>query len=140
MSADGNVTVSMRQKQLAPLANVPTREMIQRFESELRAQISQGQLQAIEDNAQHTFAGGIYSRQILIPKGAWITGKIHRTAHLNIMASGDITVWTDDGMKRLQGYNVIPGTPGTKRVGYAHEDTIWVTLHATHETNLDLLE
>jgi hypothetical protein len=30
--------------------------------------------------------------------------------------------------------------PGTKRVGYAHEDTIWTTIHATEETDMEKVE
>ena len=30
--------------------------------------------------------------------------------------------------------------PGTKRIAYAHEDTVWATVHGTHERDLDKIE
>jgi hypothetical protein len=88
----------------------------------------------------HHFADGIYAREITIPAGTLLTGKVHKTEHLNIVSKGDITVWTEHGMKRVQAPFTMVSKPGTKRVGYAHEDTVWTTIHATKETDLDKLE
>ena len=30
--------------------------------------------------------------------------------------------------------------PGTKRIGYFHEDSTWITVHPTNETDLNLIE
>jgi hypothetical protein len=30
--------------------------------------------------------------------------------------------------------------PGTKRIGYVHEEMVWTTIHATNETDLKKLE
>jgi hypothetical protein len=120
--------------ELAPLPNKPSLETIQKFEQCLR------KLPQLEIAPTHHFADGLYAREILIPAGCMLTGKIHRGEHLNFLMQGDITVWTEEGMKRLQAPAVIVSKPGTKRVGYAHEDTIWVTVHATHETSLEALE
>ena len=86
----------------------------------------------------HTFADGLYSRQMLIPAGALLVGKVHKREHLNIIPVGDITVWTDEGMKRIVGPWMMKSKPGTKRVGYAHADTIWITVHATVSETQDL--
>lgn len=88
----------------------------------------------------HRFSDGLYAREITIPKGCLLTGKVHKTVHLNIISKGDITVWTEEGMKRVQAPFTMVSKPGTKRVGYAHEDTVWTTIHGTHETDLDKLE
>jgi quercetin dioxygenase-like cupin family protein len=119
---------------LVPLGNVPSLAMIQAFEGELR------KLPQLEAQTTHHFAEGLYGRELFIPAGAVLTGKIHKGQHLNFLMQGDITVWTEQGMKRLQAPAVIVSEPGTKRVGYAHADTIWVTVHASHETDLDKLE
>lgn len=85
------------------------------------------------------FAPGLYARKILIRKGTVLTGAVHKTEHLCII-SGDITVTTDDGMKRIvDPHAIISSNPGIKRAGYAHEDTYWTTVHATEETDLDKL-
>lgn len=88
----------------------------------------------------HHFAPGVYMREVVIPAGATVTGKIHKTEHLNIVSQGDITVWTEDGMKRVQAGTVIKSKPGMKRVGYAHSETRWITVHPTTETDLEKLE
>lgn len=119
---------------MAELCRKPSLETIQSFERQLRA------LPQIDIETTHHFADGLYGREILIPAGTVLTGKIHRGEHLNFLMKGDITVWTDDGMKRLKAPAIIKSSPGTKRVGYAHEDTIWVTVHASRETDLEKLE
>lgn len=87
---------------------------------------------------KHHFAPGVYMRELFIPKGAVLTGKIHKTEHLNILSQGDLTVWTEDGMKRLKASTVIKSQPGMKRVGYAHEDSVWITVHHNPENEQDI--
>ncbi len=36
---------------------------------------------------------------------------------------------TDEGMKRLKACTVVKSQPGIKRAGYAHEDSVWITVH-----------
>lgn len=80
-------------------------------------------------DTKHHFSPGIYMRELFIPKGTVLTGKIHKTEHLNILSQGHLTVWTEDGMKTLKASTVIKSDKGMKRVGYAHEDTVWITVH-----------
>jgi hypothetical protein len=49
-------------------------------------------------------------------------------------------VLTEDGIKRVKAGATIVSPAGIKRAGYAHEDTIWTTIHGTHETYVDKLE
>jgi len=87
-------------------------------------------------DVNHRFNGGIYAREITIPKGTLLTGRIHKFDHFDIMLSGDISVSTDTGeVKRLTGLNVMEGKAGKKRAGYAHEDTHWITFHCAEERN-----
>lgn len=89
---------------------------------------------------KHHFAKGLYAREIFIPKGTLLTGKIHKHEHLNIVSKGDISVLTEAGPQRIKAPFTIVSMPGTKRVGYAHEDTVWTTIHATEETDLEKIE
>ena len=98
-------------------------------------------LPQIEIPVDHYIHGGMYGREITIPKGAVITGQIYKFDHLDIMISGDITVSTDSGeTKRLTGHNVFNGMSGKKRAGYAHEDTTWITIHAVGGTDGDEIQ
>lgn len=94
----------------------------------------------VEIEPVHHFAHGLYAREITIRSGTLLTGKIHRTEHLNIVSKGRIIVWTEDGMKEVSAPFTMVSRPGTKRVGYALEDTVWTTIHATTETDLEKLE
>jgi hypothetical protein len=96
-------------------------------------------LPQVECPVWNHFAPGLYARKMLIPKGVTLTGAIHKTEHLCVI-SGDITVTTDDGVKRItDAHAILTSKPGAKRAGYAHEDTYWTTVHATNETDLDKL-
>ena len=78
----------------------------------------------------HRIHGGMYAREITIPKDTILTGQIYKFDHFDVMISGDITVSTDSGeTKRFKGYNCFKGMHGKKRAGYAHEETTWITFH-----------
>ena len=90
---------------------------------------------------KHHFAPGVYSREMLIPKGKIIVSKIHRHEHHSFLMKGEITVVSEyGGIQRLKAPMVILSKPGAKRIGFAHEDTIWVTVHPTKETDLKKIE
>ncbi len=101
------------------LPRMPTREQI----ATLEAYILSGE--QVETPTTHYFAPGLYARQMFIPAGTVLTGAVHKTEHLAIFV-GDITVWTEGGMKRLTGHHTFVSQPGAKRVGFAHADT-WCT-------------
>lgn len=89
---------------------------------------------------KHTFSDGIYIREGLIPKNTLIIGKIHKGRTLNFLMKGEITVLTEDGIKRLKAPLQFVSPAGSKKVGFTHEDTIWVNVHATQETDLVKIE
>ncbi len=94
----------------------------------------------VEIEPTHYFADGIYAREIVIPAGTLLTGKIHKTRHLNIVSKGKIAVVTEWGQKIIEAPFTFVAEPGTKRVGVALEDTVWTTIHASEETDLVKLE
>jgi hypothetical protein len=84
-----------------------------------------------------------YAREMLIPKGTIIIGKIHRHQHLNFILKGQVSVATEFGKKYFTGPCVFISEVGLKRAVYAEEDTIWVTVHLTEhsgEENLEKIE
>lgn len=81
---------------------------------------------------------GMYVREMKIPKGTVLTGKIHIREHVSVV-NGDITIVTERGIQRYTGHHVLISPAGTKRVGLAHEDTVWTTIHATPLTDLSLI-
>lgn len=80
---------------------------------------------------QHTFTPGLYSRQIFIPAGTLCMSKIHKTKHPYVISKGEISVWTaEGGAVRLKAPHSGITQPGTRRLLFAHDDTIWTTFHA----------
>ena len=88
----------------------------------------------------HRFADGVYAREILLPAGTLVIGKIHRYAHLNIITKGRVAVLTEFGVEELEAPYTFTSLAGTKRVVFAYEDTIWTTLHGTQHTDPDTVE
>ena len=89
----------------------------------------------------HHFAPGIYLREIFMPAGATVVGKIHRTEHLNILVKGACVIVHDDFTREeLRAPMVFVSKPGVQKVLYILEDMIWMTPHVTPETDLVKLE
>lgn len=89
----------------------------------------------------HHFSKGIYARELRMPAGTILTGKIHRTEHLNIMSAGVIRVWSEaEGWREIHAPFTFVAKPGTRRIGVVLQDTVWTTIHGTSETDLDKLE
>ncbi len=89
---------------------------------------------------EHIFAPGLYARQMTIPAGGVIVGKIHRHAHVNTISKGRVWVVTEFGKDELVAPVTFVSQPGTKRVVVAQEETIWTTYHPTEETDLARIE
>ena len=86
---------------------------------------------------------GTYARQMFIPKGTLIIGKIHRHQHLNFIMQGRVSVSTEFGPKYFEAPCIFVSEVGLKRAVIAEEDTIWVTVHLTKhlgEENLAKME
>ena len=89
---------------------------------------------------RHRFADGLYIREITMPKGFVLTSKIHKTTHPYFVLKGDVSVKTEEGDIRIKApYSGITQA-GTKRILFCHEETVWVTVHSTTETDLKRIE
>lgn len=97
-------------------------------------------LPQIEIKTTHHHAPGVYVREVFIPKDSVVTGAIHKKEHLNILSQGEMSVMTEDGLKRVKASSVIKSMPGIKRAGYAHEDSVWLTICHNPENEQDVLK
>lgn len=87
---------------------------------------------------KHTFVDGAYVREIFMPKGIILTSKIHKITHPYFIMKGEVSVATEDGIKKIKApYNGIT-LAGTKRLLYIHEDCIWITVHSNPTNTQDL--
>lgn len=97
----------------------------------------------VECEVAHHFADQVYGREMRIPAGTVLTGKIHRHATLNILAQGTIRVTTADGsVRELTAPAVFVSPPGCKKVGLALTDVVWINAHPniTNTQDLDAIE
>jgi hypothetical protein len=91
---------------------------------------------------KHSFGNGIYMREIFIPKGTVLTGKIHRHAHPNVLLKGVVEVFTENGgLEHYEAPMTMISQAGTKRAVLALEDTVWITFHNVgEERDLEKIE
>jgi hypothetical protein len=134
------------------IEKVEFREKILMVQNGLQKMIEDGEAQdALPDcTVTHHFAPidekygcCTYARQMFIPKGTLIVGKIHRHQHLNFILQGKVSVATEFGKKYFEAPCTFISEVGLKRAVYAEEDTIWTTVHLTQhygEEHLDKIE
>lgn len=90
---------------------------------------------------KHYFTDGVYARELTIPSGHIVVGKIHKHEHLNFLSKGKVTVLTEEGGKEvLTAPCTLISPKGVKRLLYTHEETVWTVIHVTSETDLDKIE
>lgn len=80
---------------------------------------------------KHTFTPGMYAREITMPAGTLLTSKIHKTEHQFIVSEGVLSVFNAENNETIQIEAPYHGVtkPGTRRVIFIFEDTIWTTFH-----------
>jgi len=89
---------------------------------------------------KHTFADGIYVRQMGMDKGSSVIGAIHNHEHVWFLLAGHISVATEDVIEDYIAPCYVVSTPGTKRVIYANEDSIFVNIHKNPSNTRDIKE
>lgn len=88
---------------------------------------------------KHTFSDGIYVREMSIPKGVILTGRIHKHEHPYFIMSGEVEIVTEDkGIECLKSPMSLISPAGTKRVIRAIEDTVLVSVHHNPENIKDI--
>lgn len=100
-----------------------------------------GALPQVQCPLNHYFAPGVYVREIFMPAGSVVIGKIHKTEHFNIIQRGCVSLIGADGSRELlRGPHTFVSKAGVQKVLYIHEDTVWTTIHITDERDLEKLE
>ena len=90
---------------------------------------------------KHHFAPGSYGREMTLPAGLVVVGKIHKHAHINVISKGRVQVFTEqEGVLELAAPCTFVSSTGTKRVVHVLEETVWTTVHVTDKTDLAEIE
>jgi hypothetical protein len=90
----------------------------------------------------HTFAEGLYVREIRCPAGSLIVTKIFKQTHATFLLSGECSVLTENGVQKIKAPFSMITKVGTKRIIYCHTDVVWTTVHhnPSNTKNLDKIE
>ena len=123
---------------LALLPATPTESQMEAFGRLLqKIETSEGPDIATQNHVN----SDLYGRSITIGKDTFLVGLPHKRAGLAICV-GDITVWTAQGRERLTGAHILNTKPGGMRIGFAHSETTWFTVHAnkTNGTDVEMIE
>lgn len=94
----------------------------------------------LDPEIKHHFAKGVYAREMFLPKGGLVVGKIHRYDHFSIIKQGEAMVADEDGSWIAKAPDFFKSKAGVKRVIGAIEDLVWITIHVTNETDLTRIE
>jgi len=89
---------------------------------------------------KHTFADGIYVRQMTIAEDEMIIGAIHKHLHVWILLSGHITVLTNGELEEYKAPCTVLSEPGVKRVIYGNEESIFTNIHKNPTNTEDIKE
>lgn len=91
----------------------------------------------------HHFANGVYGREMYMPEGTVLVGKIHKCESINVITMGQVVVANPE-QPEMNKILVAPFTyvspPGTKRLIMALKDSIWMTFHPAKSQDLEELE
>ncbi len=117
--------------------NAVARARIERFQEEIE------KLPQHECPVKHYFVDGLYVREISIPAGCALVGYIHMQECVTIISKGVIAIADGENEPTVL---TAPFTrtcaAGTKKAGYALQDTIWSDcyVNADNERDIETLE
>lgn len=96
----------------------------------------------IDIPVNHIFSGGVYIRQIDIPKGALIMGKRHRRETCNMLVKGSLAVYVEEGKPPvvITGPMIFTSPPYAKKFAYCLEDVVFINIIPTTKTDPDEIE
>jgi quercetin dioxygenase-like cupin family protein len=95
---------------------------------------------AIDPGIVHHFSGGVYAKQMHLPKGYKALTHVHKYDHMSVLAKGAVAVDTQFGTTNYHAPAVIDMKAGVSHGITALEDVIWFCIHATDETDADVID
>lgn len=122
---------------------VPTREIKRNREAikSLALTMMTMDCEKLDCPLNHHFSNGVYIREITMPAGSAIVGKIHKTEHFNIITSGECKVFTaDEGWKHRKAGDIFSSKGGVQKALRCITDVTWLTVHIANEDDISKIE
>ncbi len=89
---------------------------------------------------KHTFVDGVYVREMKFKKDSAVVGAIHKHLHVWFLLYGHLFIATEDFQEEYIAPCYVVAKPGSKRVIYAAEDSLFVNIHANPKNITDIEE
>ena len=89
---------------------------------------------------KHTFADGIYVREMFMKQDSAVVGAIHKHLHVWFLLTGHLIIATEDFKEEYIAPCYVLAEPGSKRIIYAVEDSRFVNIHKNPDNIQDLKE
>lgn len=89
----------------------------------------------------HTFSDGMYTREMFIPKNTIVIGRVHKKECINICSKGSLNILSFDGeVFQVSAPFNATSQPGSIKIGFALEDSIWINVFRTDAIDIDSAE
>jgi quercetin dioxygenase-like cupin family protein len=79
------------------------------------------------------FSACLYGRELTIPAGLTVVGKLHRHSHLTFILKGKMIISSEEGQHTVSAPSIFVSPAGIKRAFFVLEDAIIATVHLTKE-------
>lgn len=132
-----------------PSVSLERRSQVSFFEKLLEKGIADGTLEDAQDacTLNHYFTPvikeygcGVYARELTMPKGAVIIGKLHRHPHLAFLSKGKLIIISEAIKETIEAPYTFVSPVGAKRAFYVLEEALLTTVHLTKEDSEEALE
>lgn len=135
-SGEKIVTMSKKNDEIIESSPLPNRNKIIQLQEAMRSMACK------QPDPRHFFAPGMYLRELVVPAGMLMVGKIHKHEHFLMVLSGRAEVISEFGRDIVEAGHISVSPAGVKRVVLALEDTQFVTVHVnpTDTHDLELVE
>jgi len=89
---------------------------------------------------KHTFADGVYVREMFMQAGGLVIGKVHKNDHIWFLLSGELEIATENGAELFIGPCYVKSPAGTKRVLHAITDSVFINVFPNPNNITDIEE
>lgn len=99
------------------------------------------QFESASDMAEltaHHFCDGMYARELFIPAGFALVGKMHASRNFFVLVKGTLILATPNGPMSITAPYMSVTEPGDKRAGYAVTDCVCLNFHSNPDDEQDL--
>ena len=115
------------------------------FKNQLRIQDLQNECKSIEQvecKTDHMFSDGVYVRTMFVPAGTFVIGKVHKFKTVNIMTKGTALIYAGPNKPavKIEAPLTFVSNPMERKMAFFLEDSEWVNVHPTEQTDLEKIE